>query len=577
MEEPTSPVAYQDAETLRATQHFRMLLAKAHGAFSNLRDVPPFGRRYWSSVFQRAFDCLAASWRFQQDFRDKLAIRRSDRGDIANKIAQLFYHYYLRTSDPTYLTESRIFYAAIRDRRYELDHATMLRYYARFILVCVLMHDLDTCRMLVRVLEDDVAAAGDVAWTSVCTELRNFLSAMLPGQPSCRFGRGICCSNVVDIVLIESRSAQCKFSELSLDALRMMQVWEGEFAPPAPMLQPVDRSPGPSAATPLQTKPGTGRQPNLHKSLLYRPTFADVMLCISTLFSEASSSPSSTSSSSTGNAGGLINRPTNASNNLNSMWSATSVQHAGSPGAISPFLVLHISADSDLSSTTEGVFLTRTIPQVLRMKDFEPFVSRLRFFVILETDEKDSRMFAHDNAISLFCSPPNILYNRSKYGSFMTGMLTLPAWTMFRLVLSPAATGSSSSQSDANTSLSVNADVLSQLSDFIDASLQNVFETWLCKQDLPELVRDALMIVPLDETVLRRTERLRVILMRFFFMQAVCLSHKMMQRLPPASAAQMTPRLSDDVFRELLRQLAPIVAHAVTVLGATDVFSPLQT
>lgn len=39
-------------------------------------------------------------------------------GEIASKIGQLYYHYYLRTSDTNYLSEAFSFYAAIRARGY---------------------------------------------------------------------------------------------------------------------------------------------------------------------------------------------------------------------------------------------------------------------------------------------------------------------------------------------------------------------------------------------------------------------------------------------------------------------------
>jgi hypothetical protein len=37
-------------------------------------------------------------------------------GNIASKIAQLYYHYYLRTSDLSALEEACVFYEAVRDR-----------------------------------------------------------------------------------------------------------------------------------------------------------------------------------------------------------------------------------------------------------------------------------------------------------------------------------------------------------------------------------------------------------------------------------------------------------------------------
>ena len=39
-------------------------------------------------------------------------------GEIASKIGQLYYHYYLRTSETNYLNEAFSFYSAIRARSY---------------------------------------------------------------------------------------------------------------------------------------------------------------------------------------------------------------------------------------------------------------------------------------------------------------------------------------------------------------------------------------------------------------------------------------------------------------------------
>lgn len=45
-------------------------------------------------------------------------LQRWQIGEIASKIGQLYYHYYLRTSDTNYLSEAFSFYAAIRARGY---------------------------------------------------------------------------------------------------------------------------------------------------------------------------------------------------------------------------------------------------------------------------------------------------------------------------------------------------------------------------------------------------------------------------------------------------------------------------
>ena len=45
-------------------------------------------------------------------------MERWEVGDIASKIGQLYYNYYLRTSELRFLHEAYVFYEAIRSRAY---------------------------------------------------------------------------------------------------------------------------------------------------------------------------------------------------------------------------------------------------------------------------------------------------------------------------------------------------------------------------------------------------------------------------------------------------------------------------
>ena len=100
----------------------------------------------------------------QQVYREKLqssvGLKRWEIGELAARIAQLYYTYYLHTSDVNYLREAYNFYSAIRTRKYfnseqssssqpKEGNATPrtssvilmrnLRYHARFVLVCLLL------------------------------------------------------------------------------------------------------------------------------------------------------------------------------------------------------------------------------------------------------------------------------------------------------------------------------------------------------------------------------------------------------------------------------------------------------
>ena len=96
----------------------------------------------------------------------KYGLKRWQIGEIASKIGQLYYHYYLRTSEISYLHEAFSFYAAIRGRAYysraaKEDRSDLmvkkLRYYARFIVVCLLLNKMKLVKELVQELDAQIA------------------------------------------------------------------------------------------------------------------------------------------------------------------------------------------------------------------------------------------------------------------------------------------------------------------------------------------------------------------------------------------------------------------------------------
>ena len=106
-------------------QEFKELRLRAQQYFQGLRDVPLYGRKYWRAHFQKTFDCYCKLWKFQRDHRSVLeernSLKRWETGDIATRIAQLYYHFYLRTSMTHYLDEAFVFYEAVRTRDYFKD------------------------------------------------------------------------------------------------------------------------------------------------------------------------------------------------------------------------------------------------------------------------------------------------------------------------------------------------------------------------------------------------------------------------------------------------------------------------
>lgn len=77
----------------------------------------------------------------------KYGLKRWQIGEIASKIGQLYYHYYLRTSETSYLHEAYSFYAAIRGRAYysraaKEDRSDLMVKKLRYGLAC----NLDICK-----------------------------------------------------------------------------------------------------------------------------------------------------------------------------------------------------------------------------------------------------------------------------------------------------------------------------------------------------------------------------------------------------------------------------------------------
>ncbi|RUS15213.1 protein SCAI [Endogone sp. FLAS-F59071] len=319
----------------KVVEEFQYLLEKSQQLFAGLRDLPPTGsNRQWQPYFQRTFEVYTKLWKFQQSNRiileDKTnyGLKRWEVGEIASKIGQLYYHYYLRTSETNYLREAHIFYEAIRERQYFkdiLDNKNpalvikKMRYYARFIVVCLLLNNNDIVRTLTEELESLVDEyvrtfrpidAAD--WQLVLKEIQTFMEAekkLVPldhdagNQPVPVVHRlqiertprqdkdGSSKLRLQEAILVGNNQNQIKFSELTLDMYRMLQSLERE--PPSlkdagDSLIPPDVSEDPSVSS---TSAGAGsdkssKRANPHKYLLYRPTFSQLMVYISTAFKD---------------------------------------------------------------------------------------------------------------------------------------------------------------------------------------------------------------------------------------------------------------------------------------------------
>ncbi|KAF9094064.1 hypothetical protein BGX23_002558 [Mortierella sp. AD031] len=252
-------------------EEFQYLLEKSQQFFAGLRELPPTGAKQWQPYFQKTFEIFSKLWKFQQQNRfvleNSYGLKRWEVGEIASKIGQLYYHYYLRTSETNYLQESYVFYDAIRERRYfneisEIKNSALmikkLRYYARFTVVCLLLNN----REIITTLKDELAALvkeyitiyrpPDAAeWQLVLQEVSTFTEAEKKLHPVNSSGsylpltRRLQTSKVIsavldkdgpsstklrlqEAILVGNSHNQIKFSELTIDMYRILQSLERE-------------------------------------------------------------------------------------------------------------------------------------------------------------------------------------------------------------------------------------------------------------------------------------------------------------------------------------------------------------
>ncbi|XP_034968747.1 protein SCAI isoform X2 [Zootoca vivipara] len=295
---------------------FCYLLDKSKQLFNGLRDLPQYGQKQWQSYFGRTFDVYTKLWKFQQQHRQVLdnryGLKRWQIGEIASKIGQLYYHYYLRTSETSYLNEAFSFYSAIRQRSYysqvnKEDRPELvvkkLRYYARFIVVCLLLNKMDVVKDLVKELSDEIEdythrfnTEDQVEWNLVLQEvaafveadpvmvlnddntlviLSNRLSEM--GAPLLEQGMIVGQLALADALIIGNCNNQVKFSELTIDMFRMLQALERE---------PMNLASQMSKPGLQETTEKPARRENPHKYLLYKPTFSQLYTFLAASFKE---------------------------------------------------------------------------------------------------------------------------------------------------------------------------------------------------------------------------------------------------------------------------------------------------
>ncbi|XP_039287520.1 protein SCAI isoform X1 [Nilaparvata lugens] len=345
-------MAGMDEHERKIVVEFCHLLEKSKQLFNGLRcftfcsDLPQYGHKQWQAYFGRTFDIYTKLWKFQQQHRQildtKYGLKRWQIGEIASKIGQLYYHYYLRTSETNYLNEAYSFYAAIRGRAYysraaKEDRSDLmvkkLRYYARFIVVCLLLKKMKLVRDLVMELDKQIVdytstyePDDQLEWSLVLDEIKSFIKAdgivsvlhadsntivlshrlspltTPPVEKSTQMNLSL-----QEILIVGNCNDQVKFSELTMDMFRMLQTLEREpqdefnhiyDASPAPGRIPFEKSYSIASAkggVPVGYPVVTGcqengdrppKRENPHKYLLYKPTFSQIMVFLASGFKE---------------------------------------------------------------------------------------------------------------------------------------------------------------------------------------------------------------------------------------------------------------------------------------------------
>ncbi|XP_071154615.1 protein SCAI-like isoform X1 [Mytilus edulis] len=320
----TDLVPTMDENEKKVVNEFCHLLEKSKQLFNGLRDLPQYGHKQWQSYFGRTFDVYTKLWKFQQQHRQildtKYGLKRWQIGEVASKIGQLYYHYYLRTSETNYLNEAFSFYSAIRNRGYyskanKEERSDLmvkkLRFYARFIVVCLLLKRMKLVKDLVKELQTQIEdytltyePEDQMEWSLVVGEINAFLESdnlidihdvdpnyfllshrLTPlNTPPLDKSTPVYLA-LQEIIIVGNTADQVKFSELTLDMFRVLQTLEREPQEDFTGTQIYDASPAPGRP-PFENGDKNSKRDNPHKYLLYKPTYSQMNTFLASGFKE---------------------------------------------------------------------------------------------------------------------------------------------------------------------------------------------------------------------------------------------------------------------------------------------------
>ncbi|KAI9087125.1 hypothetical protein K1719_030889 [Acacia pycnantha] len=313
------------SSNISVSEVFWTLVDKADKKFSKIRDLPYYQRTRYDTYFYKVFKVYTQLWKFQQEHRQKLVesgLKRWEIGEIASRIGQLYFGQYMRTSDGSYLSESYIFYEAILTREYfkeglfqDVNIANkQLRFLARFLMVCLVSNRREMVQQLVnqiKLLADECKRTFQEndfkEWKLVVQEAIRFLKAdttfmnirplryslvldphpdTLPHVAPSISKRHL---KLQDALLSSFHHNEVKFSELTIDAFRMLQCLEWE--PGGSFYQS-------NSKLSQNGAPGSGRigfphdivdptlPTNPRKAVLYHPSLTNYIAVLATICEE---------------------------------------------------------------------------------------------------------------------------------------------------------------------------------------------------------------------------------------------------------------------------------------------------
>lgn len=302
--------ALSEAE-LGAIAQFKELEQRSSTLYVELRDVADGGSA-WLVYFGRAFDAYSRLWSLQRGVHRRLLVEHGGLtrwriGEIASRIGQLYYQYYLRTSDLAHLQQASTFYDIIVSRNYfhprerptdvdPKDHGRrLLRFHARCLVVHLLMGNHAAAVAARDRMEKATQRSAEMMpqslsrgpWLTTLREATQFLDCLqrvsisdADGNtgypPLCnRVPRRSAASSRASLhrlehaVLVGCRQRQVKVTPLSLDMFFVQQCCERK---PPPLRD--------AAGVPIPVafrKAADGSDENPKKQLLYQPTLPKLL------------------------------------------------------------------------------------------------------------------------------------------------------------------------------------------------------------------------------------------------------------------------------------------------------------